>query len=146
MPRRAPGRYPAGLLSSTVARELARVAARQPCADGGAIRAHRLTSKQAHRIATGLLRTADPAARAEVLANPLRYRVASEPPTTREEDPRLGKRSHSLLHDERSSIVWLDLESAVDRGQLQHQRRCIDAVADRDHEIFGDPGFRTSRT
>jgi len=37
------------------------------------IRAHELTSKQAHRIVTELLRTADPAARDEVLADPLRY-------------------------------------------------------------------------
>jgi len=37
------------------------------------IRAHELTSKQAHRLVTELLRTGDPAARDEVLADPLRY-------------------------------------------------------------------------
>jgi hypothetical protein len=55
------------------------------------IRAHELTSKQAHRIVTELLRTADPAARDQVLTDPLRCVGALELPTMSVEDPRLGK-------------------------------------------------------
>ena len=85
-----------GLLSSTVARELARLPRGNQVAMAAAIRAHGLTSKQAHRIVTELLRTADPAARDEVLSNPLRYLGAAELPTVRSEDPRLGKRANEV--------------------------------------------------
>lgn len=85
-----------GLLSSTVARDLARLPRGNQVAMAAAIRAHGLTSKQAHRIVTELLRTADPSARDEVLANPLRYLGGTELPTTRTEDPRLGKRGNEV--------------------------------------------------
>jgi ParB-like chromosome segregation protein Spo0J len=80
-----------GLLSPTVARELARLPRGNQVAMAATIRAHELTSKQAHRVVTELLRTADPAARAEVLADPLRFLAGIEVPTTSAEDPRLGK-------------------------------------------------------
>lgn len=85
-----------GLLSPTVARELARLPRGNQVAMAAAIRAHELTSKQAHRIVTELLRTTDPAARAEVLGNPLRYLSAIELPMTSAEDPRLGKGGNDM--------------------------------------------------
>jgi len=85
-----------GLLSPTVARELARLPRGNQVAMATTIRAHELTSKQAHRIVTELLRTADPAARAEVLADPLRYLSAMELPTTSADDPRLGKAGNDV--------------------------------------------------
>jgi len=85
-----------GLLSSTVARELARLPRGNQVPMAAAVRAHGLTSKQAHRVVTELLRTADPAARDEVLANPLRYLGVAELPTARVEDPRLGKRANEV--------------------------------------------------
>lgn len=85
-----------GLLSSTVARELARLPRGNQVPMAAAIRAHGLTSRHAHRIVTELLRTSDPGARAEVLANPLRYLGAAELPTARTTDPRLGKRANEV--------------------------------------------------
>ena len=80
-----------GLLAPTVARELARLPRGNQVRMAATIRAHELTSRQAHRIVTELLRTADPAAREAVLADPLRYLSAIELPVTSVEDPRLGK-------------------------------------------------------
>lgn len=98
-----------GLLSSTVARELARLPRGNQVAMATAIRAHGLTSRHAHRIVTELLRTSDPAARAEVLANPLRYLGAVELPTARTADPRLGKRANEVRESQ------LSVGSASDR-------------------------------
>lgn len=92
-----------GLLSSTVARELSRLPRGNQVAMAASIRAHGLSSKQAHRIVTELLRTSDPSARAEVLENPLRYLGAVELPTAREADPRLGKRANAV----RESLLLL---------------------------------------
>jgi hypothetical protein len=55
-----------------------------------AIRAHGLTGRQAHTIVTALLGTTDPAARDDVLADPLRHVRATAPTPTRTDDPRLG--------------------------------------------------------
>ncbi len=74
-----------------------------------AIRAHGLTSRQAHRVVTELLRTSDPAARAEVLADPHRYFGGLELPAVRTTDPRLSKRANEL----RESL--LTMTSASDR-------------------------------
>jgi ParB-like chromosome segregation protein Spo0J len=98
-----------GLLAPTVARELARLPRGNQVRMAATIRSHELTSKQAHRIVTELLRTADPAARDEVLADPLRYLNAIELPTTSAEDPRLGKGGN----DVRTSL--LSVGSAADR-------------------------------
>ncbi len=79
-----------GLLSSTVARELARLPRGNQVKMAGAIRAHELTSKQAHRVVTALLGADDPRARDEVLADPLRYLGAASPAVGTAADPRLG--------------------------------------------------------
>jgi ParB-like chromosome segregation protein Spo0J len=80
-----------GLLAPTVARELARLPRGNQIRMAATIRAHELTSKQAHRIVTELLRTTDPTARDEVLGDPLRYLSAIELPTASADDPRLGR-------------------------------------------------------
>jgi ParB-like chromosome segregation protein Spo0J len=85
-----------GLLAPTVARELARLPRGNQVPMAATIRAHELTSRQAHRIVTELLRTADPAARAAVLAHPLRYLGAIELPVMSVEDPRLGKSGNDM--------------------------------------------------
>jgi len=85
-----------GLLSSTVARELTRLPRGNQVPMATAIRSHGLTSRQAHRVVTELLRTSDPAARAEVLADPQRYLGGIELPAVRATDPRLGKRANEL--------------------------------------------------
>jgi len=62
-----------GLLSSTVARELVRLPRGNQERMAKAIRAHELTSRQAHLVVTAVLGAEDPRARDEVLADPLRY-------------------------------------------------------------------------
>ncbi|TMQ10798.1 MAG: ParB/RepB/Spo0J family partition protein, partial [Deltaproteobacteria bacterium] len=98
-----------GLLAPTVARELARLPRGNQVPVAAAIRAHELTSKQAHRIVTELLHTADPGARAEVLADPLRYLSTIELPTMSAEDPRLGKGGNEVRRG------LLSVGSAADR-------------------------------
>jgi ParB-like chromosome segregation protein Spo0J len=85
-----------GLLSSTVARELARLPRGNQVPVATAIRAHGLTSRQAHRVVSELLHTSDPGARAEVLGDPQRYLGSVELPAVRATDPRLGKRANEL--------------------------------------------------
>lgn len=98
-----------GLLAPTVARELARLPRGNQVRMAATIRTHELTSRQAHRIVTELLRTADPAAREAVLVDPLRYLGAIELPVTSVEDPRLGKGAN----DVRKSL--LAIGSAAER-------------------------------
>jgi hypothetical protein len=65
-----------GLLSSTVARELARLPRGTQERVAKTIRTHELTSRQTYLIVTALLGADDPRARDEVLADPLRYPFA----------------------------------------------------------------------
>lgn len=92
-----------GLLSSTVARELARLPRGNQMKMAGAIRAHGLTSKQAHRVVTALLAADDPGARDEVIADPLRYLGAASPVISTA-DPRLGKGGN----DVRRSLLFVN--------------------------------------
>lgn len=92
-----------GLLCSTVARELARLPRGNQIRMAGAIRAHELTSKQAHRVVTALLAADDPRARDEVLADPLRY-LGATAPVISAADPRLGKGGNEV----RRSLLFVD--------------------------------------
>jgi ParB-like chromosome segregation protein Spo0J len=85
-----------GLLSSTVARELARLPRGNQTTMASAIRAHELTSKQAHRVVTALLAADDPRARDEVLADPLRYLAVAALAMDGVADPRLGARGNEV--------------------------------------------------
>lgn len=100
-----------GLLSSTVARELARLPRGNQTRMAGAIRAHELTSKQAHRVVTALLAADDPRARDEVIADPLRYLGAAPQMGRAPSDPRLSAGGNEV----RRSLLLLD--SASERLQ-----------------------------
>jgi ParB/RepB/Spo0J family partition protein len=94
-----------GLLSSTVARELSRLPRGNQLRMASTIRAHGLTSKQAHRLVTALLDTDDPQARDELLADPLRYLGAASPVSGPPTDPRLGPGENDL----RRSLLAVDV-------------------------------------
>jgi ParB-like chromosome segregation protein Spo0J len=128
-----------GLLSPTVARELARLPRGNQVPMAATIRAHELTSKQAHRIVTELLRTSDPAARAEVLADPLRYLGALELPTKVAEDPRLGTSGN----DVRRSL--LQVGGAADRLARTVTRHAPIGLVGDDARILGPLVARTLR-
>lgn len=128
-----------GLLSPTVARELARLPRGNQVAMAATIRAHELTSRQAHRIVTELLRTADPAARAEVLADPLRFLVALELPATSAEDPRLGKGGN----DVRKGL--LAVSGGAERLARAVQRHAPAGLVGDDARILGPLVARTLR-
>jgi len=128
-----------GLLAPTVARELARLPRGNQVPMAATIRAHELTSKQAHRIVAELLRTADPAARAEVLDDPLRFLAAIELPTTSVEDPRLGKGGN----DVRKSL--LAVGGAAERLARMVMRHAPAGLVGDDARILGSLVERTLR-
>jgi len=128
-----------GLLAPTVARELARLPRGNQVRMAATIRSHELTSKQAHRIVTELLRTADPAARDEVLADPLRYLSAIELPATSAEDPRLGKGGN----DVRKSL--LSVGGAADRITRAVMRHAPAGLIGDDARILAPLVARTLR-
>jgi ParB-like chromosome segregation protein Spo0J len=99
-----------GLLSSTVARELARLPRGNQHKMANTIRAHALTSRQAHRVVTALLDTDDPRARDDVLADPLRY-LGTTAPEVDTADPRLGTGGNEV----RRSLLFV--HSAAQRLQ-----------------------------
>ena len=128
-----------GLLAPTVARELARLPRGNQVRMAATIRSHELTSKQAHRIVTELLRTADPTARDEVLADPLRYLSAIELPATSAEDPRLGKGGN----DVRKSL--LSVGGAADRIARAVMRHAPAGLVGDDARILASLVARTLR-
>jgi ParB-like chromosome segregation protein Spo0J len=128
-----------GLLSPTVARELARLPRGNQVRMAATIRAHELTSKQAHRIVTELLRTADPTARDEVLADPLRYLGAIAVPKTSAEDPRLGRGGNEV----RESLLWV--EGAAGRLARTVMRHTPVGLIGDDARILGPLVARTLR-
>jgi ParB-like chromosome segregation protein Spo0J len=129
-----------GLLSSTVARELARLPRGNQVRMAATIRAHGLTGKQAHRIVTALLRTTDPAARDAVLADPLRYLAgASDPPAIADEDPRV---SAGANHVRRS---LLHVGGAADRLARMVTRHAPAGLAPDDARILEPLAARTLR-
>jgi ParB/RepB/Spo0J family partition protein len=85
-----------GLLSASAARELARLPRGNQLRAAGAVRDHQLTSRQAAQLVERLLATDDPAARREVLADPLRFIVVEQPNVVAAADPRLSERSNQL--------------------------------------------------
>lgn len=128
-----------GLLSATVARELARLPRGNQVPMAATIRGHGLSSKQAHRIVTALLATADPAARDDVLADPLRYLGAVARATTRVDDPRLGPGGNEI----RRSLVQVG--GAADRVARMVARHAPAGLGSEDAQILGPLVLRTSR-
>ncbi len=129
-----------GLLSPTTARELARLPHGNQVRMATVIRAHGLTSKQAHRIVTELMGTADPAARDEVLEDPLRYLSRIELPARREQDPRLGKPGNEI----RQSL--LGVGSATERLARTVVRCAPAGLVGDDARILGPLVERTLRS
>lgn len=78
-----------GLLSGAVARELSRLPRGNQVPVAGTIRQHGLTSRQAALLVTAFLGSEDPAARRDLLADPLRYLMAREKGVQNLTDPRL---------------------------------------------------------
>lgn len=85
-----------GLLSASAARELARLPRGNQLRAAEAVRDHGLTSRQSAQLVERLLGTDDPAARREVLADPLRFLVTEQPPVVAAADPRLDERNNQL--------------------------------------------------
>lgn len=128
-----------GLLSSTVARELARLPRGNQVSMAKSIQAHGLTSRQAHGVVTKLLRTSDPKAREEVLADPLRY-LGKVGAAGRVADPRLSKPANEL----RDSLVAVAGVSAKCARVLT---RCAPAgLAGDDARVLGPVVARTLHT
>lgn len=115
-----------GLLSVSVARELARLPRGNQIAAMAALRAHGLTARQAAQLIHALLDTPDPQARRDLLADPLRYLPAPQMTPSENLDPRISRGANalrkSLLHlhsaslrvcesRERHAPVGLDRES-----------------------------------
>lgn len=86
-----------GLLSSSAARELARLPRGNQLQAAQAVREHQLTSRQTARLVELLQGSAEPGARHAVLADPLRYLSAETPRGRRAEaDPRLSEGGNRL--------------------------------------------------
>jgi len=94
-----------GLLSATAARAAA------------AVGDHQLTSRQAARLVERLKQTDDPAARREVLADPLRFIGAEKADVVPASDPRLGERGNQLR---RLLLSWEGVSSHLARSLSRH--------------------------
>jgi ParB-like chromosome segregation protein Spo0J len=122
-----------GLLSVTVARELVRLPRGNQAPLAAAIRAHGLTSRQAHVVVEALLGTEDPTARREVLADPLRYVVVEETRTATARDPRLGaggnelRRSLLQVHGA-GTRLWRSVEQHAAAGLQGEEARVLAPV------------------
>ncbi|MBU6430273.1 MAG: ParB N-terminal domain-containing protein, partial [Cyanobacteria bacterium REEB65] len=93
-----------GLVSVSVARELSRLPRGNQVPVMQALRSHGLTSRQVAWLVNSLLGTADPMAKRDLLADPLRYLPAKEnPEASASLDPRLGRGANTL----RKSLLFL---------------------------------------
>ncbi len=103
-----------GLLSATAARELARLPRGNQLRAAQAVRDHELTSRQTARLVERLQKSDDPAARREVLADPLRFIGAESPHAMGAAcDPRLSESGNRLR---RLLLSWEGISSQVARS------------------------------
>ncbi len=114
-----------GLLSVSVARELARLPRGNQVPAMQALRNHGLTARQAAELIHALLDTAEPQARRDLLADPLRYLPAPAAPPGENLDPRVGRGANVL----RKSLLHLH---AASRRVCENRER--HAPAGLDHE------------
>lgn len=118
-----------GLLSSTMARELARLPRGNQARMAAAIRAHGLTSRQVHQVVTALLGADDPRARDELLADPLRY-LGGQPAARTGADPRLGaggnevRRGLLCMHGA-AQRLWRSVERYAAAGLAGDEARVL---------------------
>jgi hypothetical protein len=95
----------------------------------GAIRAHELTSRQAHQVVTALLSADDPLARDELFADPLRF-LGAERPASTGTDPRLGaggndvRRGLLSLHGA-AERLWRSVERYATAGLAGDDARVL---------------------
>jgi ParB-like chromosome segregation protein Spo0J len=106
-----------GLLSASAARELARLPRGNQLLAGAAVRDHQLTSRQAARLVERLQQSDDPAARREVLADPLRFIGTDKSDVSPVADPRLSERGNQLR---RLLLSWDGVSSHVVRSLSRH--------------------------
>jgi ParB/RepB/Spo0J family partition protein len=102
-----------GLLSGSVARELARLPRGNQLRAAQAVRDHELTHRQTVRLIERLKGSDDPSARREVLADPLRF-IGAEPcsPRAAVSDPRLGEQGNRLR---RWLLSWEGISNQLTR-------------------------------
>ena len=114
-----------GLLSATAARELARLPRGNQRPAAQAVRDHQLTSRQSARLVQRLQQSADPAARREVLADPLRYLAPETPSAPRgEADPRLSEGGNRLR---RLLLSWEAMSSQLAQRLSGHAPAGLEA-------------------
>src|SRR5690606_3242923 len=106
-----------GLLSATAARELARLPRGNQLRAAAAVRDHQLTSRQAARLVERLQQSDDPAARHEVLADPLRFIGTDKSEAVPASDPRLSERCNQRR---RLLWGWEGVSSNLARGWSRH--------------------------
>jgi ParB-like chromosome segregation protein Spo0J len=105
-----------GLLSATAARELARLPRGNQLRAADAVRDHALTSRQTARLVERLQHSDDPAARREVLADPLRF-IGAVPSGATGSDPRLSEGGNRLR---RLLLRWDGMSSELARSLSRH--------------------------
>ena len=108
-----------GLLSATTARELARLPRGNQLRAAAAVREHGLTSRQAGRLVECLRHSDDPAARREVLADPMRFLgcESSNEVAGGVRDPRLSEGANRLR---RLLLSWDGMSSHLVRQLSRH--------------------------
>lgn len=105
-----------GLLSATVARELARLPRGNQLSVAQAVRDHELTHRQTARLIERLKGSEDPRLRREVLADPLRF-IGAEPVLRGAAgDPRLGEHGNRLR---RLLLSWEGIASQLARTRSE---------------------------
>lgn len=125
-----------GLLSASAARELARLPRGNQLQAAAAVRDHALTSRQAARLVEGLLKTDDPIARREVLADPLRFIGDEQSESVAVADPRLSERSNQLRRlllsfDGVSSHLSRSLSRQAPAGLAAEEARVLGPIVHR---------------
>ncbi len=114
-----------GLLSATAARELARLPRGNQLRAAEAVREHQLTSRQTAQLVQRLHASADPQARRELLADPLRYLGVETPGAARAQaDPRLSEAGNRLR---RLLLRFEGVSSELARRLAQHAPTGLEA-------------------
>lgn len=123
-----------GLLSSAVARELARLPRGNQERVAQAIRLHELTSRQSQLVVTAVLGADDPRARDEVLRDPLRYLGVATAEKSASADPRLGAGANDVRRSLLSLVgvaarIWRTLERHAPAGLAGEEARILTPLA-----------------
>ena len=139
-----------GLLSSTVARALARLPRGNQERAAKAVRAHELTSRQTHLLVLALLAADDPGAREEMLADPLRYLGQVRVETPGSADPRLGPGGNELRRGLLALVgmaarTWRSLERHAPVGLGGDEARVLTPLATEALRVSRETAVRLER-